>query len=395
MKNILWLTSWYPNSTDPFLGDFIKREAEAVAVYHPLQILYVVKNHRKSLQDGKDYSDVHNLNQNPEEHILYYSSTGNDRSIFSAFNSFRAYFRRNLEFIKQLQRNNQMPDLVHVQVALKAGLIALYLKWKYRIPYILTEHWSGYYPSSKDSLYKKSYLTRFVTRLIIKNAVRFLPVSEDLGKEISKHWGRVSFEKIPNVVNTNLFYPSENKPSAIFRFIHISSLQYPKNPEGIIRAFIELLKQNIAAELVLVGPLNPLLIDFIKASGLRPDQLHCTGEILYEQVAVELRKSLSLIMFSFYENMPCAMLEALCSGLPVIATKVGGIPEVINQGNGILINAGNETELLNAMKEMIRNYHSYDRGEISREAVKQFSYEVIGKKIVDIYNSVPENNNQR
>ena len=391
MRNILWLTSWYPNSTDPFNGDFIKREAEAVSVYQPLKILYVVKNHRKSLLTGDDYSDVHNLYQNLEEHILYYSTTGNDQSVLSRFKSLKAYFNRNLEFIKQLRKNDDLPDLVHVQVALKAGLIALYLKWRHRIPYILTEHWSGYYPVSRDSLYKKSYLTRFVTRLIIKNAARFLPVSEDLGKEISRNWIPVSFLKIPNVVNTDLFYPSENAQSTIFRFIHISSLQYPKNPEGIIKSFIELLKQNIPATLELVGPVNPSLFEFIKASGLRPDQLHCTGEIPYDQVAVELRKSSSLIMFSFYENMPCAILEALCSGLPVIATKVGGIPEIINKENGILINVGKETELLVAMKEMIRNYNSYDRRQISHAAIQQFSYEVIGKKIVEIYHSVPEN----
>jgi len=391
MKKILWLTSWYPNSTDPFNGDFIKREAEAVALYQPLRILYVVKNNRKSRSEGNDYPDVHNLNKNLEEHILYYSSTDDDQSIYSKFKSLRIYLSRNLEFIRQLRKNNELPDLVHVQVALKAGLIALYLKWKYRIPYILTEHWSGYYPVSRDSLYKKSYLTRFVTRLIIKNAARFLPVSENLGNEISKHWSPVSFQKIPNVVNTNLFYPSESAPSAIFRFIHISSLQYPKNPEGIIRAFIKLLKQNIPAELELVGPLSASLNKFIKESGLNPDQLYCTGEIQYPQVALELRKSSSLVMFSFYENMPCAILEALCSGLPVLATKVGGIPEVIRKENGILVNAGNENELLDAMKEMIRNYQSYDRKQISDDAKKQFSYEVIGKEIAELYHSVLTN----
>ena len=390
MRNILWLTSWYPNSTDPFNGDFIKREAEAVSIYQPLKILYVVKNHRKSLLAENDYSDVHSQNKNLEEHILYYSSIGNDHSVLSRFNSLKNYFRRHLEFIKQLRKNNDMPDLVHVQVALKAGLIAVYLKWRHGIPYVLTEHWSGYYPVSRDSLYKKSYISRFVTRLIIKNAARFLPVSEDLGNEISKHWIPVSFQKIPNVVNTDLFYPSEYAPSTIFRFIHISSLQYPKNPEGIIKAFIELLRQGIPAELELVGPLNPSLIEFIKASGLRPDQLHCTGEIPYDQVAVELRKSSSLVMFSFYENMPCAILEALCSGIPVIATKVGGIPEIISKENGILIKVGKETELLDAMKEMILNYHMYDRRKISHEAREQFSYEVIGKKIADAYHSVLE-----
>jgi len=281
-----------------------------------------------------------------------------------------------------------MPDLIHVQVAMKAGLIALYLKWKYRIPYVLTEHWSGYYPFSADSLYKKSYLTRFATQLIIKNAARFLPVSEHLGKEIATHWTHVPFRRIPNVVNTGLFYPAENTPSGVFRFVHVSSLKYPKNPEGILRAFIALQKQGIQAELVLVGPLNPSLNEFIKTSGLRPDQLHCTREVSYEQVAIELRNSSSLVMFSFYENMPCAILEALCSGLPVIATRVGGIPEIIRKENGILVDPGDETALCDAMKEIILSYDRYDRQKISRDATGQFSYEVIGKSIVEVYDSV-------
>ena len=387
MKKILWLTSWYPNSTDPFNGDFIKREAEAVSVYQPLRVLYVVKNIRSGLADNA-YNDVHNKKQTLEEHILFYSSKGTDHTGLSRFNSLKSYFRRNHEFVRELKKNNDLPDLVHVQVALKAGLIALYLKWRYGIPYILTEHWSGYYRISKDSLYKKSYLTQFATRLIIKNAIRVLPVSEDLGKEISTHWSPVAFQKVANVVNTDLFYPSNKTPSAIYRFIHISSLQYPKNPEGIIRAFSELLSQSIPAELELVGPINHSLTELIKTCGLKPDQIICTGEISYDQVAVELRKSSSLVMFSFYENMPCAILEALCSGLPVIATKVGGIPEIIRKENGILVNPGKENELLGAMKEMIRNYDSYDRAQISQEAAQQFSYEVIGKKIVDIYHSV-------
>ena len=82
MRSILWLTSWYPNATDPFNGDFIKRQAEAVSLYQPLKILFVVKNHRKSLLTG-DYPDIHNRDQNLEEHILYYSSTGSDRSVLS------------------------------------------------------------------------------------------------------------------------------------------------------------------------------------------------------------------------------------------------------------------------------------------------------------------------
>jgi glycosyltransferase involved in cell wall biosynthesis len=386
MKKILWLTSWYPNTMEPFSGDFIKRQAEAVSIYMPLKILYVGKFDQNSIPVKAEYPDKNKF-QNLEEHIIYYPST---TTIFSKFQSFFEFLNLHFKFIKQLGKRNELPDLVHVHVAMKSGLIALYIKWKYKIPYVLTEHWSGYYEMSKDSLFKKSYLNRYLTRLIIKNASLLLPVSDSLGNQIVQRWAPVPFQKIPNVVDVHLFYLSDVQPISPFRFIHISTLLYPKNPEGIIRVFAELLKLGFQAVLELVGPLNPSLIEFIQHSGLTPDQIHCTGEISYDQVAVELRKSSSLVMFSTYETSSCVILEALCTGVPVIATRVGGIPEVIQEHNGILISAGNENELLEAMKKMILNYHLYDRNSISQHAAQDFSFETIGQQILKVYDAILE-----
>jgi glycosyltransferase involved in cell wall biosynthesis len=67
---------------------------------------------------------------------------------------------------------------------------------------------------------------------------------------------------------------------------------------------------------------------------------------------------------------------------------VGGVPEVIQADNGILINSGDEKELLEAMKKMMLNHVSYDKDKISRRATAEFSYETVGKEIVEVYNSV-------
>jgi glycosyltransferase involved in cell wall biosynthesis len=152
-----------------------------------------------------------------------------------------------------------------------------------------------------------------------------------------------------------------------------------------------LLKQGYQAELILVGPANSVLDDIIAAMPESRDKIRITGEVSYEQVSVELKKSSALVMFSFYENMPCAILEALCTGLPVIASQVGGIPELIQADNGILVQSGNEVELTLAMKDMILQYHKYDKDKISLDAAELYSYESIGKKINQVYDSVLEN----
>jgi glycosyltransferase involved in cell wall biosynthesis len=384
MKKVLWLTSWYPNAAEPFTGDFIKRQAEALSVYQPLKIVFSGKYAPGQLINSSTQTDAF---PNLKEYILYYPSSARDNFLTRGRSLF-TYFKKHIFFIRQLHKNNELPDIVHVQVAFKAGLIALYLKRKYKIPYVLSEHWSGYYAQARDSLYRKSFLVRYLTRLILKHTALLITVSDALGNQIHQHWLGIPFRKIPNVVNTRLFFPGEYKPENKFRFIHISTMLYPKNPEGIIRAFTALANQGIDSELLLVGPVNPGLTQMIHETGLQENSIRCTGEIPYEQVGIELRNSAALILFSFYENMPCVILESLCTGIPVIASRVGGIPEVIQEDNGILINAGDEKELLEAMKTMIRNERFYDRKKISRQAVSRFSYEIIGKDILAIYDSV-------
>lgn len=383
MKKVLWLASWYPNASDPFSGDFIKRQAEAVSVYQPLKIVFAGKYKPGVGRALSVNSDFPNL----EEHILYYTSSKH-RNIFSSIWSFISFFNKHRELFQYFQKQNELPDFVHVHVAMKSGLIALYLKWKYKIPYLVTEHWTGYYPESKDSLFNQSRITKYLTRQVLKNAYCLLPVSEALGRQINREWVSVPFHPIPNVVDTRYFSYSAKNTGVKFRFIHVSTMNHQKNPEGIVRSFAELLKAGFDAELILVGPVLPSLNTFIYRSVPRPDAIRCTGEISYAQVGVELKKASAMVLFSFYENLPCVILESLCCGLPVIATRVGGIPEIIQDDNGLLVDAGNEQQLLQAMKTVIEKEGTYDRKKISDEAAARYAYEKVGKDIFNIYHSM-------
>jgi glycosyltransferase involved in cell wall biosynthesis len=166
-------------------------------------------------------------------------------------------------------------------------------------------------------------------------------------------------------------------------------MNHQKNPEGIVRSFLEMLKQGFNAELILVGPVNPSFREFMNRLVPQQGKIHCTGEISYEQVGFEMKRASALVLFSFYENLPCVILESLCSGLPVIATRVGGIPEVIQDNNGLLVDAGNEEQLLEAMKTFMIKERNYDRKKISIQASARFSYETVGKIINHVYDSVP------
>lgn len=374
---VLWLASWYPNKTDAFIGDFIQRHARAVSIYNDVYVINIAKYDKGIVEDTKI---THN---NLTEHILYLKKhIGFFKRIIYFFNWVALYKKIIKEYIDTYGK----PDLVHVHVPYNAGLIALYIKIKYKIPYLLTEHWGIYNDEVSDSYKKKSFLFKLVTKIIIKKSVIFLPVSKFLGEAVNRIVLVKDYLVIPNVVDCNLFFFNE-KQVPIFRFIHISNMVALKNVAGIINAAKILFIEDICFELILVGNANNDIRKMVNSFGLE-NCISFTGEIPYENVAVEIQQSNVLIIFSNIENSPCVIGEALCCGLPIIATDVGGIPELVNNNNGILVTAKNDLELSMAMKRIIEEYTTYDRSKIADDAKKLFSYPQIGKQINDIYKTV-------
>jgi glycosyltransferase involved in cell wall biosynthesis len=93
-------------------------------------------------------------------------------------------------------------------------------------------------------------------------------------------------------------------------------------------------------------------------------------------------------MFSRFENLPCVVLEALCCGLPVISSRVGGIEEVINSANGILVPPNDVQGLKASMKKMIDMYPQFDREAIAKDAYSKFNYNTVAQKYLSCYREV-------
>ena len=101
-----------------------------------------------------------------------------------------------------------------------------------------------------------------------------------------------------------------------------------------------------------------------------------------------MQESDCLILFSNIENSPCVIGEALCCGLPVISSNAGGIPELVNSENSILVNPGNEAELSAAMHKITSGNLQFDRKKIAENATGKFSYPVIGKQLDNVYRQI-------
>lgn len=79
------------------------------------------------------------------------------------------------------------------------------------------------------------------------------------------------------------------------------------------------------------------------------------------------------------------LLEAFSCGKPVIATSVGGIPEIVNQKRGILVSKQDEKALQSALLEMLDTHSNYSATDIREYAIEHFSREKIGQSFSELY----------
>ncbi len=380
---VLWLASWYPNKTNLFDGDFIERHAKAVSQYAELTVLFVVKD--DAMTKGT-FSIEKNTEGNLALYKCYYGPSSSSKIIEKAI-SFKKYRSYQKQLYSQIVSERGEQDIIHVQVAMKGGMLALHLKEMFAKPFIVTEHWSGYYKYCTPNVYSGNWFLNRLNKKVLQQAELLITVSGHLAKTINNDFVQVPYKVISNVVDTGLFF---YKPfaAARFRFIHPSGMVHVKNPEGILAACRLVKDKGYDFELLMLGAENKMLEDIAFANGLLNTTVFFKGVVSYKEVAFEMQQSAALVMFSRHENMSCVVLEALCCGLPVVCTNVGGIPEVINDVNGVLVESENAEQLANAMIAVMEKYTSYQREQIAAAAQQKFNYTAVAKQHIAEYKNL-------
>lgn len=123
--------------------------------------------------------------------------------------------------------------------------------------------------------------------------------------------------------------------------------------------------ENIELSIYGRGPAAKEINHFIEANGLT-QYVFMKGFINKEDIATVIASNDATIVPSeWFENYPFSVIESLGLGTPVIGAMMGGIPELINEGeNGMLFEAGNSTDLKRVLEEFVRNGVSLTRREI-------------------------------
>lgn len=339
---ILFLTPWYPSEKDAMSGLFVHKHAEAVR------------------------------------------AQGVDVAVLSAWT-----WKEFITGWRHIRRTWGLPDVVQLNVIQKEGLLALWLKKRYNIPYIIVEHWSGYLPENEQFMRLPAWKKRLYQH-IAKECTILLTVSDTLRQAMQQcgiqasRWGRIN-----NVVDDFFFEPSavSRQKSDRKTLLHVSCYEErAKNVKGLLRAAKALSELRQDWQLVLVGT----GVDYIdvrtyaESLNFPEGLLKWTGELTPQKVAEAFDNADIFILPSNYENAPVVLSESIVKGVPIIATRVGGIPEMVNEQCGILVTPGNDNELTQTMNHMLDHYKEYNHNIIS-ELGKQYAFSSVGMQLKEIY----------
>jgi glycosyltransferase involved in cell wall biosynthesis len=287
---------------------------------------------------------------------------------------------------KLIQKIN--PDIVHGQGTERNCAIAAVCSGR---PNLITIHGNmRVHAKMPDNGNQPYYLmAAFLEKVCLKNTNGVVAISkytEDLIKNIAtKSW------IIPNAVDAR-YFDVAHQQQEIPRILFVGSMNRRKNPIGLVRACRDLLKSG-KCTIAFAGRGNPdsdYMNEFHRESNDLPG-IDLLGHIDRDQLTKELARSSMLILPTFEDNCPMVLLEAMAAGVAVAASRVGGVPEIIDhEVNGLLFDPSNMEEICACADRLISNISLRDRlGASGREkALTTFHPRVIAMQHIKIYREI-------
>lgn len=388
--HVVVIPSWYSNNENRVLGSFFKEQA--IALSESGVNITIAYNEIIPLLKYKDFKIIF------QNRITRSIEDGLDTYRYKDYNYYLHYHKRFLFFSKRLEKliskiifEKGKIDLLHFHSCFWAGVCASYLKTKFNIPYVITEHTSVY----NSKFIKKSYM-KYVKKAY-DGSCALISVSRSLKNELSQISINKNLHVIHNFLDGNIFKQlgSNNSKvkSKVFKFFSLAFLVEGKGFIELIDACEKLF--NLGYEFTLEiggdGYLRSELEKQVINKGLS-DVVKFLGLLDRNEVVNKMNECDSFIMVSKYETFGVVYIEALACGKPVIAVKNGGAEDIICDDNiGILIDECNNLQILNAMIHMIKTHKSYNSIKIREYFLTNFEKNNIIDKLKDVYKNCLSN----
>ena len=382
---VLLFTPWYPNRYDSMFGLFVQRHAEIISVDEPVVVIYI---HGTDQNLKSNFEIEVSQKDNLQEIRIYFTKKSNNKGVLSGISSMIRYIRAFFKVWRFYKKNFNLPDIIHVNVLTRSGLQALYLKYIYKIPYVITEHWSRYMPGNNSF---RGWIHKQLTKIVVKNARAVSAVSQKLLKSM-KDAGleHSNYKLVYNYVDTHLFKPpKENIKNEVIHFLHVSCFEdKSKNISGIINVIEQLQTMGYDFKMTMVGD----GVDFDRVQNLIAEKnlnsvITCTGVLEGQALASYYQQADYQVLFSNYETFGIVVYEGFAAGLPAIATKTADFDYHIDEKKGILVDVKDQQGLFEAMKYCIEKQPEFKTDYLRNYAIQYFSKDAVLQQIKDLYDS--------
>lgn len=357
-KNILVITNLYPYPWEPNRAIFNKQQFAKLAEISNVKIIVLVP----WTSAVKNFAELKNKRQNKVEinYCVYPYPPKIGRSLYPLF-----IFLSLLTHYWKIKLFR--PDCMLLSWAFPDAIAGTMLAKLLNIPTIIKVH------GSDVNIHAQIKVRRAQIRWAMRYAKAIIAVSEDLKHKILEMGlPKAKIYTLYNGIDRDLFFPLDKTAarescgieSSRKVILFIGNLKVSKGCNLLLDAYLLLVKDVAFADLFYIGTGDQLsaLKKMVVGTALEKN-VHFLGSISHELLGKWINSSDVLVLPSMNEGVPNVILEAQSCGTPVVATNVGGIPEIVSTATGILIKYGDKESLSHALDEALRK--NWDRNKIS------------------------------
>lgn len=333
-KHILILSSWYPSEKNPFLGNFVQRQAVLLSGSYKVTVLIT-----ESCSENLISSETKETLGITEVRVRYPKKD----KLLEKRKVLEQAMTIGVETINDV-------DLIIGHVILPKGLQFVMAKKHFGCPLILVEHGSYFRPEQRE---KRSWVDKLIIRKVRKHLDEVVAVSEFLKKDMQTDFPKHTIHVIGNHVDAKLFHFEAKKAHGKTEFLHVSTMdERTKNPEGIICAFKTLKEEYTNFRLTIICDEDTSHWKELVKNFDMEENVDFVGPLQWDEVSPYYYNADAFVLFSDYESFSIVLAEAWATGTPVLTTDVG-IAWKMDSSLGISVEKGDRKSLVSALKQFI------------------------------------------
>jgi glycosyltransferase involved in cell wall biosynthesis len=350
------ISNMYPSAAEPGYGSFVQRQEERLTSRHGVEIRIICSQQRGG---GK-------------ANVTKYAALLGKTLMATAGGGY---------------------DLVHAHYLLPVAAFALIPAIVRRKPLVITAHGTDIYTGTWRG-WKK-----FIT-MALRRACRIIVVSEFLGERLVENFDVTPEDGrglvIANMgVDTDKFTPGETAavksaqglPSEVVHLLFVGNFVEQKGVTDLARALVDLDGRGVRFQATLLGhgPEMTDVLDIVEPLG----DIVCIREVVSHDALIDVFRSADLFVLpSRREGVGLLVcLEALACGVPVAASRAGGLPEIVHDGvNGVTFQPGDPIAIADTLQRLIE--HPEERARLAasaRESALPYSEDSQAEKVLRVY----------